>query len=562
MSKSKKIFFATLLGFSILATVGIYTKKASAFTVTPTGDLHGYAWSSTIGWVSLNCLEGGTGGTSTCGLGHDYKVTRYAILSGTTGALAGYGWSSHLGWLSFAQGDTTGCATGATQSKFDLSTNQLSGWARFISVPVTDTGWNGCVNLKWGTGPTNGVQYNPSATPSIFGMAWGSSVVGWLGFFASYDGAGTTVHLQIAEGSGGVPSDGPITLPSSGASDVTLSYTTTGATSCHGTGLGASSSPSQTDWSSTTTTPSSGGSTHIVIAPNTGGSTVTHTYQITCTNGTTPVTSNIVTVNVLSINSPFLELKVNDSFGPISIDPGASGVVLKWTTQKVVDNTCTKTVTTGGYSGWVTPAIIPPTYTSSTTTPRTATYATGILSTAQTFSISCNPVGGGSPLTASVTVNMATPSCRVVGPSMSSVLVDGTTRLFDGTVNFGVVWDHTGGVFHNATLSTGTMPSGVYGSTVGSTATTDCAGSLSLNSSHPSAPNTECTGIHVTGATTTTTIGPPNLYLPITATVTPAYAGVTSCTPASLEIVPPGGTPTGGTGTSAAGAKRAPWQEQ
>jgi hypothetical protein len=560
ISLTKKLI--AVAGFIVMACIGLYAQNAQAFTTTTTitGELHGYAWSSTTGWISLNCAEGSTTGGSICSTS-DYKVVRLS-----TGVISGQAWSANLGWLSFDTAQTSVCATGSTQTRLDFTgtnANKLVGWAIFMSG-YSAGGWDGCMKLKsTGTEPAYGVIYNSTATPNIIGNAWGSVVTGWVGFYGNY---GTTVGGAVDLKVNGV--DGPITV-ASGGGPATLSYTTSsGVTSCSGTGLGATASPSQTDWSSTTVTPATGASVPITVPANTGSSTVTRTYTITCTNGTATSTDNVI-VNVTASNAPFLDFKVNDTYGPITIDSGVTGVTLKWTTQNVQANTCVKS-SSPAYTGWNTntPATtptnaIPSAYTSSTSTPVTATYATGILSTTQTFTISgCIPAGGGTALAAQTrTVNMYAPSCRVVGPVVPAVSASSTGAV-SGTVNFGVVWDHTGGVFYPATLSMGSLPTGFSGS-LGHTATSDCRDATSpafkLTPTYTTAPRSQCTGITVSGTVVSGTPSSPNLNVTIGANVSPAVSGVTSCTPAILEIVPPGGTATGS--TTPAGTRRAPWQE-
>jgi len=88
-------------------------------------ELSGYAWSSNIGWISMNCSN-----TGTCGTGN-YGVT----LNEETGNLTGHAWSSNIGWLQFGglSGFPTGSSTQAINANISSTTDSMSGWARFLS---------------------------------------------------------------------------------------------------------------------------------------------------------------------------------------------------------------------------------------------------------------------------------------------------------------------------------------------------------------------------------------------------------------------------------------------
>jgi len=110
-------------------------------------NVSGYAWSDTIGWISMSCTSG-----------IDYGVD----VNETTGAVTGYAWSENIGWIDFS---------GAT---VDLLTGDLSGWAQAVS-PVGQPseiagGWDGLILL-------DGVNIYGS------GYGWGGGItIGWVDF--------------------------------------------------------------------------------------------------------------------------------------------------------------------------------------------------------------------------------------------------------------------------------------------------------------------------------------------------------------------------------------------
>lgn len=182
-------------GGSSSSTDQVFITKASP------GNLNGWAWSSTIGWINLN----------------DVAVNQ------TTGDLTGYGWSSNIGWVKFgglSGFPTTGSA--GTQANLNLDTGEVTGWARACAGTVggetattgadcstmnsrTD-GWDGWIELSgtnhtslakndggmfksWIAKAQSAIRYDGPRmdldTGVISGMAWGSDVVGWLNINAS-----------------------------------------------------------------------------------------------------------------------------------------------------------------------------------------------------------------------------------------------------------------------------------------------------------------------------------------------------------------------------------------
>jgi hypothetical protein len=153
----------------------------------PEVDLTGYAWSSSIGWISLNCATGGTNGGNVCGTS-DYKVTM-----NSNRTVTGYAWSN-IGWIRFGglSGFPTGAGTTAANAAVTGTYPNLSftGWARAcagtmspagscsnMTTNTTSGGWDGWISLR-GTG--YGVAANMSSGFTNPSYAWGSTVVGWI----------------------------------------------------------------------------------------------------------------------------------------------------------------------------------------------------------------------------------------------------------------------------------------------------------------------------------------------------------------------------------------------
>lgn len=91
-----------------------------------------------IGWINFNS-DTGTGG-----------VVKYSVQVDRDGAMSGAAWASKYGWLSFNKTDLLGCPSGTCEARFTSSTNQVSGWARFISPQIFPgmSNWTGWLKLR------------------------------------------------------------------------------------------------------------------------------------------------------------------------------------------------------------------------------------------------------------------------------------------------------------------------------------------------------------------------------------------------------------------------------
>lgn len=202
----KKLFkkYSILLGI-VFGSFFLFSGTAHA-----SGNIYGYAWSDSAGWISVNCDQTPVGGPNTCST-VDYGVT----LNETTGALTGDAWSDTLGWVKFFPTISTPTYAanpgvgGATVSGITIDgIRPIVGWIRFcanvVGVTLPDTcgntsgsttaaggGWNGWVSMI-GNGrdgkPPYGVTYD-TTTGDFDGFAWGGTlnssgteVVGWINF--------------------------------------------------------------------------------------------------------------------------------------------------------------------------------------------------------------------------------------------------------------------------------------------------------------------------------------------------------------------------------------------
>ena len=130
-------------------------------------NVSGWAWSENFGWVSFNCTNDDTCGTSNYGVNIDT----------TTGNFSGYAWSSNIGWIDFAP--TSGYPElPNTPAHYDSATGAVTGWAKILSLG--DEGW-----LKMNDSWPDGVAIDSNS--DFHGFAWnGNSAsgagLGWLSF--------------------------------------------------------------------------------------------------------------------------------------------------------------------------------------------------------------------------------------------------------------------------------------------------------------------------------------------------------------------------------------------
>jgi hypothetical protein len=195
-----KLLYATILFLGFV--LGIPAVQAQTIPAT---ELSGFAWSSNVGWISLNCKNDSNCATS------DYRVTINADRT-----ITGWGWSSNVGWIKFGglSAFPVGGGTIANNAEVTGTYPNLTwrGWARACSATAdgrcgtmtmgTNTGsWDGWISLR-GTNYT--ISANMTTGMNTNSYAWGSDVIGWLDMFsnvtftpisASLTGAGCTIPV-------------------------------------------------------------------------------------------------------------------------------------------------------------------------------------------------------------------------------------------------------------------------------------------------------------------------------------------------------------------------------
>lgn len=140
-------------------------------------------------------------GCPTSGVAHPYGVSL------SSGNLTGYAWSDTYGWIKFGglSGFPAGSATYAgnarvnnNRTRSDPTDDFVEGWIRVCSVFVSANctgvikaepalgGWDGWISLRGKTGKGNDLYGLNVSTGR--GYAWGSNLVGWMEWTLSLDG--------------------------------------------------------------------------------------------------------------------------------------------------------------------------------------------------------------------------------------------------------------------------------------------------------------------------------------------------------------------------------------
>jgi hypothetical protein len=162
------IITAILLSVLFIITAGLFSLPHTVDSQTASRPITGYAWSSTIGWISLNCSTDANGCATAAG--------NWGLSVNTSNNITGYAWSDNVGWITT---NASGCPSGTcTPAIINTGTNTyaFSGWLKALSAD--NKGWDGWISLS-GISPSYSVSANGC---NLAGNAWGSDVVGWIDF--------------------------------------------------------------------------------------------------------------------------------------------------------------------------------------------------------------------------------------------------------------------------------------------------------------------------------------------------------------------------------------------
>lgn len=234
-----RVFGAMVLALLVSAALYSFAQAAPySWTSPPSSvEMHGYAWSDNIGWISFNCDNHAI---SSC---TDYKVE-----INDDGTLSGHAWSDNIGWIQLGGLGTPPGSNGGAHLEEIGSDLFIYGWARACSVFVSGCsgalrpslelgGWDGWISLHCeDDGSCGTTDYGTDVGNStLSGFAWGGDVIGWLDMsMVTFDPFDTSLPVVTFEAGDPVANDwteGLYPMPAD-TTDVVLRWSATNADWC------------------------------------------------------------------------------------------------------------------------------------------------------------------------------------------------------------------------------------------------------------------------------------------------------------------------------------------
>lgn len=176
----KNIVRLTVLAIAVLFYFFLITPTHAQVGIPAGGvELDGYAWSSNIGWISMNCKTGGITGNDICATSN-YKATVQ-----TDGTVTGYAWSSNIGWVRFGG-----------LSNFPSSPGTMAVNARMTGTypDLTFEGW-----VRACSGDDMDSACNPTSVATSTSLTWTPTSPS-QDFFVEVMGAGNANSIAFGSG--------------------------------------------------------------------------------------------------------------------------------------------------------------------------------------------------------------------------------------------------------------------------------------------------------------------------------------------------------------------------
>ncbi len=409
------------------------TNKVHAQTIDK---ITGYAWSTNVGWVRMNCENNAT--DNTCG-----NVQYGVIADHDTGVLSGYAWSSVVGWISFE--NASGCPSVSyfnsdannygdncyARALFSYGTGgaDIVGWARVVAGPSNASCSNGacgewislsCLNSATSSNQTgycsssnHKVSYPNDNGPSLTndggplsGYAYGSggTNVGWLDMsdviwntsedtlfcvkYPNHASCKQSIYITATN----TPNSGFFDVGTSpgidleyGSKNHTAFYDKcTASTTPISTGSGAwtgikDTLDSNNSWTYTE---------NAVRVPYPNYPSTKVTYTITCPTDATHSISASIDVDV-TVPTWTLDITANGSTGSTIISSGGSAIVVWNAVNAPTGTTCSAPIWAPNQTG------------------TNITSSISNITNSTTYAVTCTPPGGSTyAKTASVQVNV------------------------------------------------------------------------------------------------------------------------------------------------------------
>ncbi len=182
MKIKKFLFLILFVGVIFITGFLLYRNQTKTVEAGVGQNVFGWAWSSNIGWISMNSLNCDTnddglsnGNPPNCpAIGTPIPSYGVNIIdNGSTGIFSGHAWSSNAGWIDFDEADLVGCPSGTCRAWVNKLDGLVYGWAKIRSVSTGE--W---VRLR---GNYCNISINKS-TGDFSGWAWGGETAGRISF--------------------------------------------------------------------------------------------------------------------------------------------------------------------------------------------------------------------------------------------------------------------------------------------------------------------------------------------------------------------------------------------
>lgn len=147
------------------------------------GELTGFGWNDTIGWISFNCDQSSQGGSNDCA-SSNYKVT----VNQNTGDFSGYAWNDTDGWISFNCANNSSCGTNNFKTNTLWRATSTIGYLESSVFDTQDPQGTALNSLIWnGSAPASTCTNFQIAASNDSGGPW--SYLGPSGDASTYYGA-------------------------------------------------------------------------------------------------------------------------------------------------------------------------------------------------------------------------------------------------------------------------------------------------------------------------------------------------------------------------------------
>ncbi|MFZ2593144.1 MAG: hypothetical protein WAX38_00020 [Minisyncoccia bacterium] len=183
-------------------------------------ELTGYAWGDAVGWVSLNCSN-----TNSCG------SSNFKVANTPEGVLSGYAWGENTGWISFscANPETNNCVSNGNAKVTISASGDFNGyaWAENYGWIEFNCGTAGkCVKTDWRPLSARSVV-QPVTSLGGGGAVGGGTTLPPTTLPPPGEGANSLPSLPLTQAPSEVTSVPPLSQKNSTAKPVAISLTQT-----------------------------------------------------------------------------------------------------------------------------------------------------------------------------------------------------------------------------------------------------------------------------------------------------------------------------------------------